>query len=102
MGQKPESRQQTQPRQKKERRDFRLPLVLSCLGAAIFSAAALFLAGMPEEQRPGPAAEYGIYSLAGASLASAVWAVVPAVRRGRPAAAVAAAGRRRPWLARLW
>lgn len=57
---------------------------------------------MPEEQRPGPAAEYGIYSLAGAFLALAVWAVVLAVRRGRPADAVAAAVRRSPLLTRLW
>ena len=102
MGQKPESRQQTQPRQKKERRGFRPPLVFSGLGAAIFSGAALFLAGMPEEKRPVPAAEYGIYSLAGAFLALAVWAVVLAVRRGRPADAVAAAVRRSPLLTRLW
>lgn len=81
---------------------FRPPLVLSCLGAAGFSAASLVCVGAPALWSPPAAVEYGVYILAAVFLALAVWAVVLAFRRGSPAGAVAAAAHRSPLLARLW
>ncbi len=83
-------------------RGFRPPLVLSCLGAAGFSAASLVCVGAPELWNPPLAAEYGVYVLAASFLALAVWAVILALRRGLPVRAAAAAAHRSPLLARLW
>lgn len=81
---------------------FRPPLFPCCLGAAAFSAAALWKAAAPE-QLPLPApAEYALYTAAGVFLALAVWAVIACVRRASPLRAVSRAACRHPLLARLY
>lgn len=79
------------------------PLLPSCLGAAVFSAASLAIVAAPEDSPlpPGPV-QYAVHTGAAVFLCLAVWALVRSLRRKRLRQAVSHAAHSHPLLARLY
>ena len=81
----------------------RPPLLPSCLGAAVFSAASLAIVAAPEDSPlpPGPV-QYAVHTGAAVFLCLAVWALARSLRRKHLPQAVSHAAHSHPLLARLY
>ena len=96
------------PRKQTPRRKFRSwmqglrpPLVPSCLGAVLFSAASLGVVALPQQSLIPEAIQYAIFLLAALCLFLSVWALVLSLHNGTPLQSVSRAAHRNPLLARL-
>ena len=79
----------------------RPPLVPSCLGAVLFSAASLGLIALPQQSLMPEAIQYAIFLLAALGLFLSVWALVPRWKDGIPLQKASRAARQNPLLASL-